>query len=116
MKLPATANEALIHTVGLVVDGEYEALERMTRGIHMPAEEMGRAISLYGRTLTPPPLEAYADLTHVHEREREGQRVYFIEFPLWTVEEGQSDLELDLVLVEVADESYDVELNDIRVF
>jgi hypothetical protein len=116
VKLPVTANQALILTVGLLVNGEYETLERMTQGLRIPAEAMARAINQYGRTLKMPPPEAYADLAHVYEREREGRRVYFVEFPLWTLEEGESDLELALALVEAGDGLYGVEINDIRVF
>jgi hypothetical protein len=125
VKLPVVAIQALTMTVGLLVRGQYEVLERMTQGKRMPAEEMARAISEYGRRLKLPPPEAYADLRHVTEREwacgrfcgpGEGRHAYYVEFPLWTVEEGQSDLELVLVLVEVMDDVYGVELHDIRIF
>lgn len=93
----------------------YDTLERMTRRRRLTAAMMRDAIERYGRTLVRPPAEAYRDLDGIAV-ERNGKRAFAVEFPLWTQEEGQSDLELDLLIVEALAGVYVPELNDIRVF
>lgn len=107
--------QAVRTTVGLLVDMHYDTLERMTRRRRLTAVMMRGAIEQYGRTLVRPPAAAYHDLDGLPV-ERNGKHAFVVEFPLWTEEEGQSDLELDLLIVEALSGVYVPELNDIRVF
>ena len=113
--LPTGAVQAVRTTVGMLVDVHYDTLERVTRRRRLTAAMMRLAIEQYGRTLVRPPAEAYHGLDGI-EVEHRGKHAFAVEFPLWTVEEGQSDLELDLLIVEVLTGVYAPELNDIRVF
>lgn len=113
--LPSGAVQVVRTTVGLLTAMHYDTLERMTRRKRLTAGMMRDAVERYGRTLVRPPDAAYQDLSGL-AGERHGKRVYQVVFPLWTKEEGQSDLELDLVIVEVLTGVYATELNAIRVF
>ena len=113
--MPIGAVQAVRTTVGLLVDVHYDILERVTRRRRLTAGMMRGAIEQYGRTLVRPPDAAYHDLDGLAVEHR-GKRAFAVEFPLWTEEEGQSDLELDLLIVEVLDGVYVPVLNDIRVF
>lgn len=112
--IPPEAVQAVRIAVGLLVEPNYDTLERMTQGKHLTAEMMAKAVQQYGRTLVRPPDEAYENIDAI-EGERDGKKAYAVDFPVWTVEEGRSDLEMQLTLIEVMDGVYGVELDDIRV-
>ncbi|MBC6445671.1 DUF7668 domain-containing protein [Actinokineospora xionganensis] len=112
--VPAEAVQALRIAVGLLVEPSHDTLERMTQGKRLTAEMMTTALRDYGRTFVRPPAAAYADLD-AYEGTRDGKRVYKVDFPLWTAEEGRSDLELRATLVEVMSGVYGVEIDDILV-
>jgi hypothetical protein len=46
---------AIRTVIGLLVDGEYEALASMTSGRRLSAKEIAAAVESYGRTLVAPP-------------------------------------------------------------
>ena len=99
--------------IDLLVRGEYETIERMTAGARISASEIGEAVSEYGRTLVPPDPEWWplVEITPVA-----GERAKFhVVAPLWTLEEGRSDLTLELWLTEFAPELYRATLLDIHV-
>jgi len=106
-------------TITLLVDGEYETLASLTSGKMLSADLMRKAIDDYGRTLVMPPDEVLRDLfqdDRFHgEVEGASPRRYWYDVPLWTVEEGRSDLELRLGVIEIAPGLYDVELEVIYV-
>lgn len=112
--IPVGAVQAIKLVVGLLVESNYEVLEKMTQGRHLTAEEMARAVTEYGRTLVLPPDEAYEDIDAI-DSTVDGKHTHAVDFPLWTKEEGRSDLEVELTLVEVMDRIYAPEIDNIRV-
>ena len=100
--------------VDLLVRGEYEAVERITEGDRMSAEEIGEAISEYGRTLVRPDRAEWWPLVVVTPVTAERGKLH-VEAPLWTAEEGRSDLTLELWLTEFAPELYRPTLLTIHV-
>lgn len=112
--IPVEAVQALRIAVGLLVEPSHDTLERMTQGKHLTAAMMTAALQAYGRTFVRPPAEAYTDID-AHQCLRDGKRVLAVDFPLWTVEEGRSDLGVRLTLVEVIPGVYGVELDGILV-
>jgi hypothetical protein len=73
---------------------------------------MEAALEQYGATFMPPPDTAYSllDVREINGRPRS----WSVVMPLWTVEEGRSDLSIELTLVD-REGSLDVELDNIRV-
>jgi hypothetical protein len=100
--------------VDLLVRGEYEAVERMAEGERMSAGEIDQAISEYGRTLVRPDLAEWWPLVEITPVTAERGKVH-VAAPLWTVEEGRSDLTLELWLNEFAPQLYRPTLLGIHV-
>lgn len=99
--------------VRLLVDGNYEALVRLTAGIRMDAVTIRRAIEGYGRDLIPFPDEGFNELD-VIEVESTKPRRWSVRCPLRTRQEGRSDLTLELTIIREAT-GFKVELDDIHV-
>ena len=97
----------------LLAQGRYDDLESETHGIRLTKEQMANAISSYGRRLALPPAEAFDLMEVVAVSDAKPPR-WSIVMPLWTVEEGGSDLSLGLTLVENG-EAIHIELDDIHV-
>lgn len=114
MTLPDIAVQSIRRTIGLLVDHEYQALETMTEGHRLRAQEMEHAIRTYGRTLVDPDEERFSDMRIFDMSERD-QHAFSVEIPLQTQEEGRSDLELHLTLREIMENIYSVEIDNILV-
>ena len=110
-----TPVEVSVRTVvDLLVRQEYEALARMTGGIRMSASDIREAIKEYGRTLMPPAADTWwptVVVTPVHS----GPPTLHVAAPLWTVEEGRSDLSLELHLIEITEGLFRPHLLNIHV-
>jgi hypothetical protein len=100
--------------VAAIVGGDWSALERVTSGSRLSAEDVKLSIAEYGRTLVVPPLESFDDLDAV-EVTGSGGRTVTIRFPLWTREEGRSDLELTLTATEVGPALWSARIDDLLV-
>ena len=102
--------------VALLAKGEYVSIERRTGGIRLSAEEIGAAVAEYpGRFIVPPP-EARMDVVEV-EVGVSVSPAWSVWLPLWTAEEGRSDLTLELTIRAEAEAhgGYAVELDDLHV-
>jgi hypothetical protein len=97
----------------LLADRNYVGLEQMTAGQRLDAEAIERAIFEYGRTLIMPPSISEHDLDIIQVKNPDVQD-WSIRTALWTVEEGQSDLSLELS-VHLDGEKTIVVLDDIHV-
>jgi hypothetical protein len=98
----------------LVVDlaqGQYAAIEADGRIGRLTSEELRRAIADYGRTVVVPP-DDFIDAIDVHPIS--GTREYALDIPLWTAEEGLSDLTLSVTLTE-SEEVATVRIDDVHV-
>jgi hypothetical protein len=96
-----------------LVTGSFADLETLTRGQRLSAQEMAKAISDYGRKLVLPPDDAFGLMDVVEVRNAQPPR-WSVTMPLWTREEGRSDLSIGVTLVSDA-ESFRIELDDIHV-
>lgn len=98
----------------MLVDGEWTGLARMTSGSRLSIEDLRGGVADYGRTLAMPPEETFHELDMV-EVEAAVQRTVNVRVPLWTLEEGRSDLELALTMLEIADGLWSVHVDDLLV-
>jgi len=99
--------------VELLAAGKYAEVEALTKGFRLSAQAMAKAISDYGRHLVVPPQEAFGLMDVVEVRNAQPPR-WSITMPLWTREEGRSDLSLELTLVGYPS-TFGIELDDIHV-
>lgn len=105
---------AVKRIVELLVDGRYGDLETVTSGVRLSAQEIRAAVEDYGRTLVVPSAQAYDLLDAIEVREALPRR-WSVTMPLWTREEGRSDLSLELTVVAEGPQSTRVELDDLHV-
>lgn len=103
------------HVINMLVNGEYDEVVKYTNGTRLPKAEIEYAIRDYGCTLANPPELAFEELDVV-EVDNPSQREWSVRCPLWTKEEGRSDLSIELSMIEESGEELRVELDNIIVF
>jgi hypothetical protein len=106
----ADVREAVQTLVRDLVAERYDKLVSDGRAGRLTSEELARAIRQYGRTPRELPEEAW-DVVDVYPR---GKGFQSVDVPLWTEEEGRSDLTLSLS-VERSDDSVQVSIEDLHV-
>ena len=89
--------------VEMLVAGDYDSIEEATRGRRLTAEQ-----------LQMPPQVVFDNLD-VNEIEGAIPRAAWVLVDLWTVEEGRSDLTLEIRLTETGGELYDIEIDNLHV-
>lgn len=110
--------------VNLAADRKYsEIIERFPSEMNLTVEEIKREIEEYPATLIYPPEKEFEE----YILENDFDNIFFVEIkedfpeewsvrvPVWTAEEGASDLHLVLILTESNQDIYDVQLRDILV-
>ncbi len=97
-----------------LVAKDYEWLEANDAGDRLTATDVRRVIQEYGRELVAPPDGAWLDLEPV-PLPSAPRPTWALAIPLWTREEGRSDLTLELTLWRTADGSFGYELDDVHV-
>lgn len=110
----------ILRTVKLVAEllarGEYEAIAKMGLGGSLSPIEIEFGVSEYPCKLIAPPEEAYQEIRiYDADFERADGFRCLVEFPLWTVEEGRSDLFLLLSLYEKQGDYYGFTFDDLDV-
>lgn len=108
----ADLSEMVRSVVTLLVAGKFDELERITKGRRLSASEMASVIRRYGRKLMPPPFDEWK--LDVIEVIGAMPMRWSVRVPLWTAEEGRSDLTLDLTVIK-SREGMSVEMNDLHV-
>jgi hypothetical protein len=103
---------AVIELVGLLAHQRYDDVAKITRSTRLTASEIEGAVRDYGRHLVFPPEEAFEALDVVPISDSPGS--YSVQMRLFTAEEGESDLSLDLTL-KFGNAATVIELNDIHV-
>jgi hypothetical protein len=103
--------DAVSDLVDALVLARYQELAADGRAGRNTADELERAVREHGRTLVAMPEEAWA-LVNVYRLE-DGAGVA-LEVPLWTAEEGRSDLTLAVTLSE-RDGVVAIEIDDLHV-
>jgi hypothetical protein len=100
--------------VTMLVDGDYNGLQSLTRGRRLNADEIAEAVRVYGAKLTMPPEHAFNELDIIEVENAEPRR-WSVRLDLWTADEGKSDLTLELTLADIGGDQFSVEIADIHV-
>ena len=109
-----SAEEAAVRgVIDLLVRGDFETALRATRNSRVSADELRRAVAEYGRTLATPEASWWSKV-HVTPIESVEGSLY-VAAPMWTEEEGRSDLTLELRLTPIAPSAYEVAVEDLHV-
>lgn len=97
---------------GLLVLGDYEAVIRRSAGARLSAEALASAVAEYGRRLAFAPRDAEPPLDVVPHAAGAG---WSVQVHLWTLEEGRSDLTLELTVLADAGTPYRIEVDNLHV-
>lgn len=100
--------------VGLLVSGDYDAIESRSRGVRLNAEQMKEAVQTHGHTLQSLPETSYAELDVIRVI-RATCPTWSITVPLWTIEEGRSDLTLECTVIDNGLPELDIEIDNLHV-
>lgn len=111
------STELLKAVVGKVVEdlvrGDYDLLIKKYPASRVSGAELRSAINDYGRRLAPPPPNAYENLDVLRVKNT-SVPTWSVRAPLWTEEEGRSDLTLEMT-VTLGPGSSSVVIDDLRV-
>ena len=105
--------ELIRQVLALLVAGKYTELETLTHGTRLNAKEMATAVADYRRKLVMPPEDGFGLMNEVEVKDVRPKR-WSIAMPVWTQEEGRSDLTVEMTVIEQKN-GFSVELNDIHV-
>lgn len=109
-------DSALRHEVRVLVDdivaGKFQELRDDGRIGRLTPDELSEAIHSYGRTLVGLPNEVW-DLVDEYPAD-DGSGEVGLDVPMWTAEEGRSDLTLSLTALR-SDGGYSVQIDDLHV-
>jgi hypothetical protein len=98
--------------VEVLVEGHFDQLERDGRSGRLSSHELKKALKAYGRTIVTLPDEA-CDFVDVYPIKGE-KATWAVDVPLWTAEEGRSDLTLSLTISE-SQNGVRLEIDDLHV-
>ncbi|WP_444679602.1 DUF7668 domain-containing protein [Halomonas sp. E19] len=115
MELEPKVKAAVKHVVKLLADHDYDGLVEFTKGVRLPKTEIEYAIDDYGCEVVMPPDYIFDELD-VIEVEGGSQNEWSVRLPLWTEEEGRSDLSVELSVIDAGEKGLVVELDNIIVF
>jgi len=93
---------------------DFAGLESWSKGVRLTQAEMATAIREYGSILVVPPGLTIPELDVVKVTRADTER-WSVGIPLWTMEEGRSDLTLEVTMIGSGRELMDVEIDDINV-
>lgn len=107
-------DSAALVVVDLLVRRHYDTIEKLTAGRRLSGQEMRSAVESYGRELVRPG-DGWWDTVEITPVQASDPPAFHVAAPLWTREEGRSDLTLELRLLQAPNETYDTEVLDIHV-
>lgn len=102
------------HIVSLLEKKAYGELESLSRGVRLSAEEMREAIEGYGQEIFHLPEAGFKELNVIEVR-NSNPKQWGVDVPLYTENEGRSDLTLAITLIESQTALYKIEIDDIHV-
>lgn len=98
--------------VALLAGGDYAEIERRTGGVELRASDLAEAVANYrARLVVPSPhVEPALDVVpHL------AGGAWSVNVPLWTAEEGQSDLTLEITVRQNPDGTFRLEVDGLHV-
>jgi hypothetical protein len=93
---------------------DYDGFFGLARSSRIAASDVGRVVREYGRSLVPLPTAAFQSLDVVPISGSDPQQ-WSVVVPLWSQEEGRSDLSLEITVEDLAAQGYAVDVEDLHV-
>ena len=99
--------------VGLLAERDYDSVVQTCSQSRLTSDDLRNVIHQYGGRIIPPPVDAFVNLDAIRiaDLPKPG---WSVRVPLYTAEEGRSDLTLELTII-LADQGIHIELEDLHV-
>lgn len=110
----AARNKLVADLVQQLSTGNFEEALRNAPRSRVNAEQLRNAVLEYGRTLIPIPADSYELIDYIAYLGSNPIQ-WSVVVPLFTKEEGRSDLSLELSLIEQATGGYQIQIDNIHV-
>lgn len=104
--------ETVRHIYSLLLSQKYNDLVIFTNGIRMTSDEIKESIIEYGYQLIPYPEKIELDIVEVDDR---NPKEWSVIAPIFTAQEGCSDLSIELSVIDNNKSIYTAQLDNIRV-
>lgn len=98
----------------LLASQRYAELASLTRN-NYPEEDIQFAMEAYDATACEPP-ESFASRIDIIENERSTPAAWSVIFPIWTLEEGESDLSVNITCIDSETENGNFEFDLIGIY
>ena len=98
----------------LLSEKKYNEIKSLCNGVRLTTSELEYAVKKYGRKIIALPNEGYEKLD-VIEVSDTNPKEWSVNVPIYTVEEGMSDLTLELSLINSPLELYKIEVDNLHV-
>lgn len=98
----------------LLAEKQYDELVKLSDGVRLTPVELEKAVKDYGREIIPMPQEGFGQIDFI-EVEGANPKKWSVNVPIYTKEEGMSDLTLELTLIESGQSHFRVEVDDLHV-
>src|SRR5688500_4313886 len=110
----AKAKRTVEEVLRCVVAQDFDTLLQIAPGSRMTAEDLRTALADYHREPIMPvaPVEELFDVVEVHGS---SPASWSVGLPLWTKEEGRSDLTLEMRFIDSDADLYTIEIEDLHV-
>jgi hypothetical protein len=108
----ASSTAAISRIVDRLVARDFEAAVVCAPGSRVSAQQLRTVVEQYGRTLVALPNAELVDLVPIQGAKSPRWSVIV---PLFTLEEGRSDLSLELTICEARSGTWEVQIDDLRV-
>lgn len=110
------------YILSLLVRGEYDKLERVTKGIRVNASELREEVESNRQMLSMPP-DNFFERVHnpednhfvVVEIEKSSPTQWHVIVDLWTDEEEFADISLEMIFTDSTEEMYEVEIDNLHM-
>lgn len=99
--------------VSMLTHGQFEDVIASCTATRLSAMELRDALSEYKMTFIVPPIDAYEGFD-IHRLNNLDTPTWSVRAPLWSIEEGRSDLEMQLTVQDLSG-SWSIELDSVHV-
>jgi len=107
-------NRLVGELIDLLAQGEYDALLLRAQHSRLDAEKLAAAVEDYGRQIVPLPPNGFRLIDCVPVTGSKPAR-WSVVVPLFTSEEGRSDLTMELTMAQGEDGSYTAQIDNLHV-
>ena len=95
----------------LLAGRKYAEMELMSGGRRLNADQLAQAVRDYGCSVTGPPKDLQIDVLRVEAR----PDTWSVYLPIFTAEEGKSDLTLEVTMTNTGEPLCSVEIDNLHV-